>query len=272
IPDIYYLAFPQDRWQVKSIVYFVYGVGTIQTVFALRDFYILFCILGGNMPTGHDLRAFGFMWFTIPVSSALVAVVSQLFYAHRIYIISNKKWITTIVSVLAILQFICGVVSAATVYNTGQDLTNIFGRVGALVNAVIWGYIGMVCDLIIMVYMFRFLSKQLTRASRDTQVSLTKMKRILLETGILTAAMAAAYVIMSTLISVFSGWFIILGLSLNKLYGNSILVLLNNRFTIFGGRNAPHPDFDIVSYHRSDANEGPVMSGTAFAHNRATET
>ncbi len=60
------------------------------------------------------------------------------------------------------------------------------------------------------------------------------------------------------------------GLTLGKLYANSMLVLLNNRFTILEGRNTPHLDFDIASYHRSDladANAGTVLShGVAFAH------
>lgn len=69
--------------------------------------------------------------------------------------------------------------------------------------------------------------------------------------------------------------FMIPGLSLGKLYSNSILVLLNNRFTITGGRNAPHPDFDMVSYHRSDLpgmNEGSTVShGIMFTHSHPAE-
>jgi hypothetical protein len=46
--------------------------------------------------------------------------------------------------------------------------------------------------------------------------------------------------------------FMIPGLALGKLYGNSILVLLNNRFTIPGEGNAFHPEFEIPeSYRRS---------------------
>jgi hypothetical protein len=55
-----------------------------------------------------------------------------------------------------------------------------------------------------------------------------------------------------------------------------MLVLLNNRFTILGGRNAPHPDFDIPSYRQSvivDTDNDPAVSrGIAFAHSRPTDT
>jgi hypothetical protein len=50
----------------------------------------------------------------------------------------------------------------------------------------------------------------------------------------------------------FSVDFAIPGLSLGKIYSNSMLVLLNNRFTIGCGRNEPTLEFEIQSYHLSD--------------------
>lgn len=87
------------------------------------------------------------------------------------------------------------------------------------------------------------------------------------------AAMAVAHPILAS----FTMYGVMIpGLSLGKLYGNSMLVLLNNRFTIQGGRNAQHPEFDIPSYRRPDiveASTGPVMSHSiAFAHSRPVET
>ncbi|KAF9448374.1 hypothetical protein P691DRAFT_669516, partial [Macrolepiota fuliginosa MF-IS2] len=265
--DLYYLAFPKDRWQVKLIVYFVYVVGTIQTAFALQDFYALFCT-----PTlREDLHVFGFTWFTIPVSGALVAVVAQLFYAYRIYTLSRSKLVTAIVSMLAVSQFISGIFSAATTDNQ-QVITPGAGVEVLLPFISAWGIIGVICDIVIAAYMFHFLSRQLARASRRTQVPLTKIKRLLLETGILTGASLSADQAFTFRAD---QAFMIPGLSLSKLYGNSILVLLNNRFTISGGRNTPHPDFDIASYSCPDAtgeSQGPVAPGIAFTHANPTET
>lgn len=85
--------------------------------------------------------------------------------------------------------------------------------------------------------------------------------------------MSVTYVIASYWYN--SSTLMIPGLTLGKLYSNSILVLLNNRFTIIGGRNAPHPDFDIVSYRRSGVtgtNMGSVAShDIAFAHSHPAE-
>lgn len=56
-----------------------------------------------------------------------------------------------------------------------------------------------------------------------------------------------------------------------------MLVLLNNRFIILGGRNSLHPDFDIPSYRRSENEKGAsTTSGAtrnlAFIHSRPTDT
>ncbi|KAF9443633.1 hypothetical protein P691DRAFT_808695 [Macrolepiota fuliginosa MF-IS2] len=239
----------------------------MQTAFALRDFYTLFCTSFGNLSWNINPRRFGFMWFTIPVSDTLVAVIVQLFYAYRIWTISRQKIITVVVSVSAITQFVCGIITAATDYNQVRD-DAVASFAVSLVDIIAWGTVGGLCDVLIAIYMFYFLSKQLSRVPRRTQVPLTRIKRLLLETGILTAAMATGYTALSVLENLRSNWnwFVIPGLSLSKLYSNSMLVLMNNRATITGGRNAPQSDLDVVSFHCSERpdttgeNEGLVMS------------
>jgi hypothetical protein len=71
----------------KATVVFVYFVGTLQTGFALRDFYTLFCIHDPHEDPGFfdktwNLRSFGFMWITIPLSGASGA---RVFYTPQIF-------------------------------------------------------------------------------------------------------------------------------------------------------------------------------------------
>jgi hypothetical protein len=70
----------------KATVGFVYGVGTLQTAFALRDFYTLF-VKPWPPPDPSPFaktwtwRSFGYMWLTIPLSGALGASVIHLYSA-----------------------------------------------------------------------------------------------------------------------------------------------------------------------------------------------
>lgn len=67
----------------KATVAFVYVVGTLQTVFALHDFYTIFCLPDPRdhftfYDTTWSLRSYGFFWITIPLSGASGALVFRL--------------------------------------------------------------------------------------------------------------------------------------------------------------------------------------------------
>jgi hypothetical protein len=62
-------------------VAFIYAVGSLQTAFALHDFYSIFCLPGNRefadlfLGAQEELRRFGFMWITIPLSGASGALL-----------------------------------------------------------------------------------------------------------------------------------------------------------------------------------------------------
>ncbi|KAF5364187.1 hypothetical protein D9756_000921 [Leucocoprinus leucothites] len=185
---LYHLAFPKDKRLTKIAVYLVYTIGSIQTAFALRDFHELFCIPGAlayvepnllsDDTDDSDLHTFGFMWLTIPVSSALVAVTVQLFYAQRIWIISHSKIITLTVAFLALAQLGCGIFSAIVAYGILPPSPGVLitvktrSGIGTIVNMLVsasynniailevtiirkvWSLVGALCDLVIAVFMF----------------------------------------------------------------------------------------------------------------------
>ncbi|KAF7776798.1 hypothetical protein Agabi119p4_5191 [Agaricus bisporus var. burnettii] len=186
-----------------------------------------------------DLRWSGYMWFVVPISSALVAAVAQFFYAHRIYTISKNKFIARLVVVLASVQLCCGIITAIVSYSY------LYLIVGRVIDVIAWELVGAICDLVIAIYMFRFLSIRIRQSFRSMKISLTKIKRLILETGLLTAIAAITYVILSC--TSVNG-FMIPGISISKIYSNSILVLLNNRFTIPGGRNSFNSELEIDQF------------------------
>ncbi|EKM82092.1 hypothetical protein AGABI1DRAFT_126440 [Agaricus bisporus var. burnettii JB137-S8] len=243
---LYYLAFPNDKKTTKGIVAFVYSIDTAQTILALYDFYQPFRLNRDHLVRDYTTH----QWLTIPLSGTLIATVAQLFYAHRIYTLSKKKVITGIVIILAISQLVFGLVTAMLLHGVAET-ANLPAAAVFYLGDYAWGPAGVVCDLVIAVYMTWFLTKQRRRSpSRKTQVMVTRIKRLVLETGLLTAAFATAYVL--CLLVVGYNTLTIPGLTLGKLYSNSILVLLNNRFTIAGGRNEPVFEFEANSYHLSD--------------------
>lgn len=248
---LYYLAFPSDKKITKAVVYFVYAMGSIQTAFAMRDFAVLFATPLGDIFTAGNMYIFGFTWFTVPISSSLVAVTVQLFYARRIYMISKIKSVTSIVSILALAQLGLGIFTSFNMYYMENfpaqyQCTSLFCFPG--ISGMAWGFVGALCDLIIAIFMFVYISKQTRQTSRVMQQSVVKIKRLTLETGFLTAVASICYLL--TAFFDLNSAFIIPGLTLSKLYGNSILAMLNNRMVFGNGRYTSHTV--MISIHEPD--------------------
>ncbi len=68
--DIYYLAFPHDRWIPKTIVAVAYTLEFLQTILATRDAFRNFGTGWGDM---DDLDKVGWLWFSVPVMSSISA-------------------------------------------------------------------------------------------------------------------------------------------------------------------------------------------------------
>ena len=82
-PDIYYLAFPSDSFRLKGVVYLAYIIETAQVVLATNDAFRQFASGWGDFA---ELNNMGLEWLTIKVSTGLIAILTQTFYAWRIYI------------------------------------------------------------------------------------------------------------------------------------------------------------------------------------------
>ncbi|KAF5363565.1 hypothetical protein D9756_000955 [Leucocoprinus leucothites] len=282
---LYHLAFPNDKKLTKAAVYLVYTIGSIQTAFALRDFSEMFCFPGGLVQTApDDMHTFGFMWLTIPVSSALAAVTVQLFYAQRIWMVSHSKSITLAVGFLALAQLGCGIFSAIVIYgvlsayrDSSVAVTRAFiGRAaaGTIFNAVVSaGHINLEilevtidilkalgfgrsslrsCDCSIHVCSYLKTNKRNikdnTKISNQNQATFVRDWAI--DRSVTFAAMS--YIPLSVLSTGDSTLFMVPGLLLSKLYSNSMLAVLNNRVLIDKGRYAGHTA-EITFYEPSVA-------------------
>lgn len=85
------------------------------------------------------------------------------------------------------------------------------------------------------------------------------MKRLVFESGVMMAIVAIIYAILSCLHR--NHWYLIPGLALSKISGTGMLILLNNRIVILGGRNTSHAEFDIPAYRQSVIAKAEVNSG-----------
>jgi len=224
---LYYLAFPHDRTIYKAIVGIVYFLESVHSIGLGAGLSIMMV----NMNSSSLI----IMIILMIIIGSLVALIAQCLYAHRIYAITDMTVIPLGIVVLAILQ-----VAAAVASLIAMPVFPIY----------IWIGLTMVNDLVIAVVMVRALANN-GSFSQQTVWKTTRLIRIIVETGVATAFvnfLTLLFVaIMGQIGDVYSAPMIII----SQVYANSILVLLNNRMSIAGSRNAPPQLVKTVEVSRS---------------------
>ncbi|KAF8876239.1 hypothetical protein BD779DRAFT_1629511, partial [Infundibulicybe gibba] len=227
---LYYLAFPRDRVGTKCLVLGLYLAETIQTALATHDAFMTFGVNYGNIAALSEGQLSG---VTVPVFSGIISCTVQLFYIYRIFILSSKsKPLVLVLCSIALAQGCAGIVTGIQTMQVG-DLSRL-QESDVFVSCTVWLVCAAVCDVIIAISMYYWLSKSETRF-RATNVLISKLIRLAIETGSLTAMVATLEI---TLFLAFPGtdYHTAPALILAKLYSNSLVVTFNSRLRIVDGR------------------------------------
>ncbi|KAJ7122070.1 hypothetical protein C8R44DRAFT_785593 [Mycena epipterygia] len=237
---LYYQAFPKDRPFTKCLVYTVYAIEFVQTILLTYDIFMSFGYRYGDFSA---LTKIYFDWLTVPVMSGLVAFIGQSFYAFRVSVLSKSRIIPWLIVVISLTSSVGAFITGAFAFEAGNLVVLNNRRTSVAVG--VWGGASALSDVIIAVCMTYYLSKHDT-GFRQTQILVSKLIRIIIETGSLTAVVA---VVGLALFYAFPGrvYYTAVAAIVPKLYANSILVVLNARFYIVGGRETHASSFDIIS-------------------------
>ncbi|THV06375.1 hypothetical protein K435DRAFT_773329 [Dendrothele bispora CBS 962.96] len=229
---IYYTAFPKDKTIVKCIVYFVYLLEICQTVLVTHDGLRAY---GSGFGNYSALTQIGLLWLSLPIMSAVVSCIGQIFFAYRIRILTGLKAIPVFITVLALTSSVGG-------FMTGI-YAGIDGRIDNLSNlrtsiaVITWDAASAFCDVFIAACMTFYLYRNRSAMQfGKTKSLLSKLIRLVIETGTATATLATLDLI---LYMVFPNqtFYCTVVLIIPKTYANTILVILNSRLQIVGGRD-----------------------------------
>ncbi|KAJ7686357.1 hypothetical protein B0H17DRAFT_1332813 [Mycena rosella] len=224
--------------------------------------------------THHAFTAFGygfgdisalnkvdFDWLSIPVMSGLVAFIGQSFYAYRIRILTKSWFVPILIVITALTGSVGAFLTGAFVLEAGNLTLLNTRKVSAA--AGLWCGASAFSDVLIAVCMTYYLSRWDTKF-RQTRVLISKIVRLTIETGSLTALVAV------TALALFFGfpgqtYYVAATALIPKLYANSILVVLNARFQILGGRATYASTMDFISTPNYLQNTG-TDAGSRPAH------
>lgn len=238
----YYLAFPHDRLQAKLQVYIVFAFELFQSSLVAHDVVIALVPSGlghfrasfanqvaGDLKTSLDsLHTY---WFSIPLAGGIIGGVGQLFFAYRIWMISNEKGPPIAICFLSIIS-ICSALAASAFFFGAKQLSFLFNVDNSFASITAWNVIGAICDISIALSMPYFLMRHGT-GLQSTHILIVRLVRLLIETGGLTAIVAILH---ACLFVTKSESFVVPGLCMSKIYATTMLVIFNNRIKILGGR------------------------------------
>ncbi|KLO12211.1 hypothetical protein SCHPADRAFT_905326 [Schizopora paradoxa] len=246
----YHLAFSRDHRWTKITVAGVYILELAQTILVTHDAFDTYAIHFGDISALDNV---GLLPLSVPIFSGLVSCVVQLHYGNMLRVLSGSRLLGLAVASLSILQCIAAIVMGAQIFHI-NELSALSMKFSP--SPTVWLVGSAACDLIIAFGMTFILLRKDTKLPA-THALITKLVRIIVETGCLTAVTATVQLILSICIRD-KPYFLCLALALAKVYSNSLLAILNSRIRIEG----VHPG--------SVAQMGPG-SGISFAGQNTIE-
>ncbi|KAF7349376.1 hypothetical protein MSAN_01727400 [Mycena sanguinolenta] len=261
---IYYLAFPKDRLSSKSLVAFVVVVEIIQTLGCSRDAIRVFGAEWGNPQVFSNI---GWQWFSVPILSSLIAVVGQMFFAWRIYIIARTLYVPTIIALVTAVQLGASIWTAVDMYRTRN-----FPETRLFKPPEVWLAATASADLMIVAGMvFYLLKAREPEFTRRIKATLSRIIKVTVETGVLCAV--AALVVLALFVA-YDGNNYHLGVCiwLSKVYSNSMLIILNSRAYIGHDPTPPGSTTKIIEMGEIVFNNsvGPTSTMQSFMQERST--
>jgi len=198
----------------------------VQTLIISHDTFQVFVVNFGDL---HSMDSMYTNWFSIPIAGGITGCIGQLFFAYRINMISETRTVPFIIIMLAAASGVSSLVAGAQFYGAGSFSAL---RSNTLTSVGIWNGTGAVCDIIIALSMPYYILKKGTGLPA-THAIIIKIMSLLIETGVVTAVIAMAHLV---LYFAFTDAFIVPGVTISKVYANTMLMILNNRLRIIGGR------------------------------------
>ncbi|KDR71928.1 hypothetical protein GALMADRAFT_74799, partial [Galerina marginata CBS 339.88] len=111
---LYHIAFPNDQVRYKALVYGSFMLESTQTLLFGYSAFKTFVTGFGNLA---GLDQIDIIWFSVPILSGLVAFITQAFYAYRVTVLAQTRYLGTIILLLAFLQLSGAIATGAQARN-----------------------------------------------------------------------------------------------------------------------------------------------------------
>lgn len=252
---MYHIYYPRDRLSLQCLVYCTLIFEWVQTGLLTAASFDNYVYNYGDLDA---LVSINNSWFSVSVMSAVIALVVQVFYAWRILRLSGSRILSGIIVLLAVAQAAGGIAFGAQMKIYNPSLLNLSQFKGPVIT---WLLGSILADILIAVSMTILILKRRAGQYSSTDRTLDRIVRLTVETGTMTASIAAVDVVLC-LACPDRLYYLAPAEILSKVYANSLLTNLINRafvnrsdstLSTHGGRlsfaisQEPHTTVEIVA-------------------------
>ncbi|KAI0725012.1 hypothetical protein C8Q72DRAFT_889289 [Fomitopsis betulina] len=226
-----------DHPYIRGIVYGIYAFEAVQTVLLTHDVFQQLAFSFGNY---KGLIAPYLTGFELVIQPAIIATVTQCFYAWHIHDLTRSKIVPAIIVFISLVQCGGGFSEGIAVFVHNSTSATIPAEERSV---AIWigGSAG--CDILITISMAYLLwSKR--NGTKQTDNVVDKIIQLFIETGALTAALAVVQLVLYVYFR-HTEYFMTPAGALSKAYSNSLLVVINNRREARDPRSGPGNDLTL---------------------------
>ncbi|KAH9017468.1 hypothetical protein EDB83DRAFT_2571199, partial [Lactarius deliciosus] len=250
---VYSYNFPKDRRPVKFLAYFVFLLETAQTALTGADAYYWFVDGFGNVHLGNS----HFAPVDNPIITAVISLVVQGYFCHRIWMLSRRSsLICCVIAVSMVTQSVGAVWSGIEAVMVGKYAITKAG-------VYLWLISSALADILIAVAMTLLLRRTSSKLCNFVSV---RVIRLTMETNALTAG---TLVLTLVLYVAFPNevYYAYTSEIIGKLYSNTLLVSLNNRIYFRDRRSSERGD--NASILDSDQLRATAVTSLHFAGTRS---
>lgn len=229
---IYFQTYKKDNPRIRALVWYLYILETLNTGF---DMGLMLEPLVVRYATPEAVTRVPIMLSADPIVTVMISTPVQIFMAWRIKVISKSNLLMWTIIFFSICSFIGGLANtiAVTIINEFAHLHQFDGSV------ITWLGSSAITDILITVSLVWSLWKARTRV-RATDDAITRIIRLTVQTGLLTAVSASLDVILFIALPNTTVNFV-WDFALSKLYTNALMSTLNARagWGNLNGQNLP---------------------------------
>ncbi|KAH8104738.1 hypothetical protein BXZ70DRAFT_1048586 [Cristinia sonorae] len=216
---LYFTVYKRDKTWMKLFVLLLFVCDTLNSAFDIAFLYIPLVVRYGDLSA---LTRASWVFATDPAMTAIIALLVQLFFAWRVYVLTNSIWAVSFISLFSVGQW-CGGIGTAIAVGIVPEFTQ-FQNFKVIV--VIWLACSAVADTAITIALVWHLRRHKTGFA-PTDDAVNRIIRLTVQTGLITALCAIIDLVL--FLASPSGLHLIFNLPLSKLYTNSLMSSLNSR-------------------------------------------